>query len=215
MTYKPKPSKARKVLVGIWLLLILGGLLFLHQSGKSPLEFGDQLGRFFQQSHWAPVLFVAVFTLRTIFFFSSAVFALLAGALFGGWEGSLILGVGAVTSALLAHQIGSYFPPSLFKSFDKVQEHLEKRGTSHFKLCLVLHLLHVPYDVVNLLAGSLGLDRRQLIKSLLGSIPGFLTFVFLGASSGLAEGNLDFNPTSVAWSVFFLICGIALADKIE
>lgn len=206
---------SRKALGTLWAVLLVVGAAILWTSEVEPLELGRQMGEFLVESAWAAPLFVLVFLVRTVFFFSTAVLSLLAGAVFGVSQGSFLVLAGSLLSALLAHRIGLMYPPETFAFTSRISDFLARRRTSHFKLVMILHLLHAPFDVVNFLAGSLHLNRRALLKSQLAAWPGFMTFIFLGASSGLSDGNLDFSPVSLIMAAFFFVAGIAVADKLE
>lgn len=198
----------------LWAVLLGALVAGLMTYDMSPLQLAQRLSKMAENAWWAGPLFVVLFVLRTVTFFSTAVMAVAAGAFFGvGW-GSILTLLGAFLSALLGHFVGAYFEvENLFGGSDRMRRFARGTRERGFKAVLIAHLVHTPFDVVNVLAGSFGVDRRPFLKgAMLGSLPGFLGFVFLGHSSGLSEGSLNIQPTYLVVATLLLLVSIAFSE---
>lgn len=203
----------RRMALALWLAL-LGGLgAALTYSGLSPLQLVQKAAAL-GDHWWAPIAFITLFTLRTPTFLSSALASLLAGALFGSLWGSAWTLLAGVLSALLGYHLGAFFEiRHWLKRWPKVSGYLERAERKTFKSVLVANLVALPFDVINVAAGSLGLPRKPFLQAaFLGSAPGFVSFVFIGASSGLSEGSLDLRPTPLVVGTLLLLGSIALSE---
>ncbi|PJF33472.1 MAG: hypothetical protein CUN57_02075 [Phototrophicales bacterium] len=85
---------------------------------------------------------------------------------------------------------------------------------------LIMRLIFLPYDLVNYAAGFLHVRWLPfLLATALGSIPGTISVVLLGASFGtlddLANGNVTFNPYALAFSVFLIVVSIIVSRIIK
>ncbi len=131
---------------------------------------------------WAPVGFVAVYTLATALNFSGLVLTLLGGAVFGFWGGSLLNTLGANLGAnaafwvarrlgrkglrgLLGHRLGS---------LDQLTEQ------SGFAWLLRLRLIPVvPFNLLNFASGLTALRWRSFaVATAVGILPGTLVYTF-------------------------------------
>ena len=204
----------RKGVLLLWVMLLGALVTGLMTYDVSPLQLAQRLSLMAENAWWAGPVFVIFFVLRTVTFFSTAVMAVAAGAFFGvGW-GCILTLVGAFLSALLGHFLGSYFDVEhLFRGSQRIRKFARGTRRKGFKAVLVAHLVHTPFDVVNVLAGSLGVDKRPFLKAaMLGSLPGFLGFVFLGHSSGLSEGSLNIQPAYLVVATLLLLVSIAFSE---
>ncbi|MFV9507320.1 MAG: VTT domain-containing protein [Oscillochloridaceae bacterium umkhey_bin13] len=81
-----------------------------------------------------------------------------------------------------------------------------------------MRLIFLPYDLVNYLAGFLRVPYRPFIlASILGSLPGTLTFVLAGASLAIDDifaGNFSvaaINPWMLGLSAILFVGGIVVS----
>lgn len=213
---KPKKSNTQQVRWGalaVWVALLSGLSLAWSHTDLSPLDVIQRLATY-GDAWWAPPAFLFLFIFRTVTLFSSAAFAILAGAVFGAPLGAAYTMFGALVSALFGHALGRYFDlrPWLSER-PKLGSFMEKARDKGFKTVLVAHLLLLPYDVVNIAAGSVGVGRAHLQKgAMAGSAPAFLSFVFIGASSGLSQGALDLRPTPLIVGTLLLLGSVGLSE---
>lgn len=161
--------------LGIW----LGGMISPEEIRAFLLEWGS----------WAPLGYIACFTVLPAFFFPVAVLALAGGLLFGLWKGSLYTFLGAVLNCTLMFFLARYV------GREQVEALLQKKlsplwrqrlenlnGKGGFLLLVVLRLIPaVPYNLINYAFGLTAMSfRTYILASTLGIIPGTLAFINIG-----------------------------------
>lgn len=87
-----------------------------------------------------------------------------------------------------------------------------------FSTVLIMRLIYLPYDLVNYLSGFLRVPYRPyILASILGSLPGTLTFVLAGASLNIDDifaGNFSIsaiNPWTLVASGVLFIGGLVIS----
>lgn len=141
---------------------------------------------------WAPVAFIALYTVFNCLLVPATILSLTAGVVWGWWAGGLWV--------LAASTIGSAVPFFLARAGTGwVQRILEGRSRSlyeklrdeGFVTLLLLRLVPiVPYNVLNYAAGLAGIRPRDyLIATFFGTIPGIFIFTYLADS--IAAGVLS------------------------
>ena len=85
---------------------------------------------------------------------------------------------------------------------------------SSFETVIVMRFIFLPYDLVNYLAGFLGIRWLPFIlASILGSIPGTISFVLAGASVEYFDGGIPrLNPTTFAISILIFVSSLLLSN---
>ncbi|MBW2998598.1 TVP38/TMEM64 family protein [Candidatus Woesearchaeota archaeon] len=179
----------------IILLLIFLILAIILGKFTSSSEF---LNREYLQSYilsfgiLAPIVFILVYILATIFFFPGTPLSIVAGIVFGGIKGTIYTIIGASIGAILAFYIarilGRDYVDSLlknkFKKLDKYDVKLKENG---FLTTLFLRL--VPLFPFNGLNFALGVTKVKagdfFIATLIGIIPGSYILVNIGDASNM------------------------------
>jgi len=191
----------------IVILIIIGKYTSLFNSINidSIKEFISSFGAL------APLIFIAIYIVATIFFLPGTIFSVLGGVLFGGILGTIYVVIGATIGSVIAFYIsrflGADFVNSILKSkklskLDAYDEKLTKKG---FIAVLILRLIPIfPFNGLNF---SLGLTRVKprsyILATLLGIIPGSFVLVNIGANA------TDFNnPLLYVFVVIFIILSI-------
>lgn len=166
-------------------------------------------------SPWGPLLYILIYTLRPLLFFSATVLTLMSGAIFGA--GSLLnLGlailytmIGSNASATLAYMVGRFFgqgllPENADENRGFLQRYTGRMRQNSFETVLIMRFLFLPYDLVNYLAGILRIDWGPFIlATILGSIPGTIAFVAFGASIDIKDLAMGKTPTFNPWVLAF------------
>jgi len=168
-----------------------------------------------------PLLYILIYTLRPLAFFSAIVVTLLGGAIWGPLWGTLFVVIGSNMSATLAYGFGRVFGQGVLPagaagtSGSFVGRYAERLRANAFTTVLVMRLIYLPYDLVNYLAGLLRVPYRPyILASILGSLPGTLTFVLAGASLDIDDifaGNFSIaaiNPWTLVLSAVLFIAGL-------
>lgn len=211
------------VAAAIWLTLAGGFLGYGAISGQSPSEtLADLLGLL--RTPFGPLLYIAIYTLRPLAFFSAVVVTLLGGAIWGPGWGMLFVVIGSNLSATLAYGFGRAFGQGVLPEgaagarAGVASRYAERLRANAFSTVLIMRLIYLPYDLVNYLAGFLRVPYRPyILASILGSLPGTLTFVLAGASLDINDifaGQFSIaaiNPAMLALSAALFVGGIVIS----
>ncbi len=209
----------------IWLALVGSFLAYSVIAGRTPTEtVGDLLGLL--RTPLGPLLYIVIYTLRPLAFFSAIVVTLLGGAIWGPAWGTLFVVIGSNMSATLAYGFGRALGQGLLPEGERdggfVSRYAGRLRQNAFGTILVMRLIYLPYDLVNYLAGFLRVPYRPyLLASVLGSLPGTLTFVLAGASLNIADilaGRFSIsaiNPWTLVLSAALFVGGIVVSKVLQ
>jgi uncharacterized membrane protein YdjX (TVP38/TMEM64 family) len=142
-----------------------------------------------QMGVWAPLLYVLLYAIATFLLLPSTPLNLSGGAVFGVLWGTVWTTVGAVLAAVVcfwfSRTIGQGFIQRKFAGrWQDLDRELAAGGIFYMVAIRLLPLL--PYGLVNFGAGLTRVKFRDyLLGTLLGTTPGLLPFVMMGA--GLTE----------------------------
>ena len=202
--------------LGFWVLVVGGYYLYARQND---LTFNDAVvtvADFLTDSVYGPLLYMVLYALRPLFFFPATILTLLGGFLFGP-IGIIYTIIGSNASAMVAYGVGRYFGQGVLEDEDDagfVQRYAQRMRDNSFETILIMRLIFLPYDLVNYAAGFLRIDWKAfLAATAIGSVPGTVSFVLLGASFGtldeLLAGEVSLHPATLIASV--VIIGLSLA----
>lgn len=196
-------SPHKVVALLLWLLLIGGYLVYGWRSGLTVTTALVQISDWLRSPYGA-VIYLLLFLLRSLLFFSAGILSIAGGIIFGGGAaGNLLLAftyvmIGTNLSALLSFGLARYFGASLSA---EVLTH-ERRWTPYlarlrhngFMAVLLMRLLLLPFDPINYLAGFARVGWSAFaLATVLGIIPTAFVFVSFGAAidlQALAAGQL-------------------------
>ncbi len=201
-----------------WLLLIGGYIWYTASQQVSPLETLTQLVLFMKENVWGPAIFILIYTLRPIVFFSALALSIAGGFLFGPLLGVFFTVVGSNAGASLAYVIGRFLSSSNIENQGRgiAQRYAKRLRANSFETILIMRFIFLPYDLVNYLAGFLKVKYPAfLLATVLGSIPGTLAFVLIGASFedfDLSGGFPKPKPWVLIASVVIFIASIGLSQ---
>jgi uncharacterized membrane protein YdjX (TVP38/TMEM64 family) len=194
----------RRRALGVWAALLAAYLGALIVTGRGPVDLLVATGAFLSGAPLGPAVYLAAYALRPLALLSAAVLTVAAGVLYGPVVGFALAAIGANLSALVAYGLGRALGDEIAgRSPTRGWQAglLERLRTRTFETVLTLRFLFVPYDAVNYLAGATRLRVTPfLVATILGSLPGTVTFVLFGAGLGdlseLAAGRL---PSPDPW----------------
>jgi uncharacterized membrane protein YdjX (TVP38/TMEM64 family) len=210
------------VAAAIWLTLVGGFLAYSAISGRSPTEALSDLVELLR-TPIGPFVYILIYTLRPLAFFSAIVVTLLGGAIWGPLWGAVFVIIGSNMSASLAYGFGRVFgqgalPEHAANTQGVVAQYADRMRRSAFTTILIMRLIYLPYDLVNYLAGFLRIAYRPFIlATILGSLPGTATFVLAGAAINIDDifaGNFSvsvFNPWALLASAALFVGGIVVS----
>ena len=186
-----------RVFIFFVVLCFLGaGYVYLHMLGLGGRHMVTGLRYLIIHAGvWGPFLIVLVFALQTLVPVPNIVLAIMTGALYGPFLGSLVVMMGLLTSAMVSFYAGRYVGQTWVEEHAPVwarryRDLLEQQG---FSMVLCMRLLQFPSDIVGVLCGITRLPlRTYLISTFFGMLPVAITFTVLGRSSVSPRASLLF-----------------------
>ncbi|MBD2580199.1 TVP38/TMEM64 family protein [Oscillatoria sp. FACHB-1406] len=156
----------------------------------------EQIQIWLQQAGiWAPIVYILLYTLGTLLILPSTPLNLSGGAIFGVRDGTLWTTVAAIIAAVVAfaftRTVGREWVSRKFAGrWEAIDAEMRQGGLFYMFAIRLLPL--IPYGIVNFAAGLTSIRFRDyLIGTLLGTIPGILPFVMIGAGiQALKKGNV-------------------------
>ena len=163
--------------------------IYIYFSRESSITgVVETLQRFIRQSGvWGPLIYVGGYAFRSLIFFPASILTITAGILFGPWLGILLTMIGENISANISFVVGKYFTADLLKILS-TKKHFVPRLTckiqdNGFLTVLIMRLTFLPFDLVGYSSGMCNIKQKDFaLATVIGTIPGLLTFVFLGGS---------------------------------
>lgn len=195
------------VLTIVCLIATAGGIYFL---GGVDWELVEDLLE--KMGILAPIVYVGLYTIATLLILPSTPLNLAGGALFGLWWGTLWTTVAAMVAALVAfaftRTLGrEYIARRFAGKWEAIDAEL--KGGGLFYMFAIRLLPIIPYGLVNFAAGLTSIRFRDyLIGTSLGTVPGILPFIMMGA--GLKTfGKGDKFMLLVGFTLMGLLVGVA------
>ena len=217
-------SRNRPKIVALlfWVMVVSAYWFIANHYDLPPDTMIKQLGDWFVSSLFGRVLFILFFALQPLVFFPSTLMAILGGCLYGPIEGFFITLIGANGAGLTSYMVGRFFGQGMLTN-EGQNENLMHRYANYmrknsFEAILIMHLIFLPYDLVNYFAGFLRVDWKPFVLgTALGSLPGILTFVLFGASieGDIMSGTPEINLTTLAISGVTLMISLGLSQVLK
>lgn len=211
----------RVVVLSIWVGAIVAWQVYRSSSDLSTTQTAQQFIDTVGGAWWGVLAYVMVYLARPIVLFPASILTIVGGILFGPVLGVLVVVIAANASAMVAYGVGRLLgrpPGEPTVSSDDVQHSLATRWSTRmrehsFETVLIMRLLFLPYDFVNYLSGILRLRWLPfLLATALGSLPGTVSFVLLGASLDRVDDGLGgVDPAALGASIFIFVVSVVLA----
>lgn len=171
----------------------------------SPQDLRDWIVSF---GWYAPVLYIILYTFRTLILFPSAIFNIAAGLAFGAALGTLYTVVGSIMSGVLAFWVSRMLAKGLVDlqwkgTWYKVQRQMEENG---FVYVLILRFIPVMnFDLVSYAAGASKIRFLSYFwGTSLGIVPATFAYSFLGSSVADPE-ILNFVLAGILFIIVLLV----------
>ncbi len=207
--------------------ILLGGYAWYYTSHNlTPLKAIQEVVNLLQ-TPYGPLLYILIYILRPLIFFSSVVLTVTGGAVFGaGSPTNFALAViytviAANSSSLVAFFIGRYFGAGMLKEApdsraNLAQTYANRLRRNSFETVMIMRFIFLPYDLVSYVCGFLRINWRAfLLATALGSIPGTIAFIAFGASLDLSnlatEGLPPPNPWVLGFGFIIFLVSIAIS----
>ncbi|GAB4195763.1 MAG: hypothetical protein Fur006_42580 [Coleofasciculaceae cyanobacterium] len=182
---------------GIFLLtvfcIVATGLAVFFLGGIDPRSLEVWLER---AGIWAPLSYIALYTVATLLILPSTALNLTGGAIFGPWLGTLWTSIAAIIAAVVSfaftRTVGrETIARRLAGRWQAMDAEMHQGGL--FYMFAIRLLPIIPYGLVNFAAGLTSIRFRDyLLGTVLGTVPGILPFVMLGSSGlqAMKTGNI-------------------------
>lgn len=161
--------------------IILVAAFLMQKIGVSELR--ELIG---EHVLFAPMIYVLCFAILPIFLFPVPILAVVAGAAFGLFAGSLYTIIGAMINSVLMFYIARFLGFRAVSNFtqnskSKILKTLGEPG-GKFSLILILRLMPlVPYNALNYACGVMNVSLREyVVATFVGIVPATFIMVNLG-----------------------------------
>lgn len=199
----------KKTIFYVIIAVVLGSFYYFDIfSFTSPSEIRDYVLSF---GSFAPIVFIILFTIVPLTLFPDALLAIAGGLIFGLFEGSLYIMIGALCGATLSFYISRFYGSWLKEKLKNekllnLDKNIKENG---FLIIFLLRLIPlVPFDIISYSAGFSSIRYKDFIlATLFGIIPGVVVYANIGAQS------LNFGSSSFYLSIAFLI-GLTVVSMI-
>jgi uncharacterized membrane protein YdjX (TVP38/TMEM64 family) len=210
------------IALSFWLLLLAAYYGYIRANNLTLADSVTAIVNLLTDSLYGPLLYILFYTLRPLIFFPATILTLLGGFLFGP-VGILYTVVGSNASAMVAYAVGRYFGEGVLgqdESEGVLQRYTRRMRENSFETVLIMRLIFLPYDLVNYASGFLRINWQAfLLATAVGSIPGTISIVLLGASFGtvdeLLAGDVQLNPATLIASILIIGISIALSRYVK
>lgn len=184
-----KGKSAWKVYGGVLFLFVFLFLAYIGIEYFRALEPEVVRAHIVSAGIWAPIVFIFLYAVGTVFLIPGTPLTLLGGALFGLYAGVTYVVIGATLGATIvflgARFLGRDAVERFFSaSFPRVLEYDERLKTHGFITVLFFRLVPLfPFNVLNVVLGFSRVSARSYITAtFLGIIPGTAAYAYFGDS---------------------------------
>jgi uncharacterized membrane protein YdjX (TVP38/TMEM64 family) len=205
---------SKQIALIAWALSLAGYWWYTTVNNLTPMQTMQELVNFVAESPYGFPIYVLVYMIRPVFLFPATLVTMTATYLYGPVQGIAYALVASNLSTLVAFLIGRFFGSGFLRNIEQNQtvgKYADRLRVDGFQTTLVLRFLFLPYDLVSYFSGFLNIDVRWfMLATVLGSIPGTISFGMLGASiqGDFAAQSLSLNPWSLALSA--LMFGVSI-----
>lgn len=209
-------SKKTGLQIGKWLLLAAFVALAIWLS-RSVLKIdADGLRNWILSfGLWAPIIYIAIYTVRPLIFFPASVLSIAGGLTFGAWMGTLYTIIGATLGAMLSFYVAKTLGKSLVRkqwtgNAQKIQSQMEHNG---FLYVLLFRLIPViNFDLISYVAAFAKVRFASFtLATLIGIIPGTFAYNFLGSS--FVSGNPKIIILAIVVFVVLTVVPIVIRNR--
>lgn len=213
---KPSPNYSKIIAAISWAVLLIGYWWYSESHGLTPMQAMQALVNFVSTSPYGLPIYVLVYMIRPIFLFPATLVTMTATYLYGPVQGIAYALVASNLSSMIAYFIGRFFGGGFLQKINdnnvvgKYANRLRKDG---FQTTLILRFLFLPYDLISYFSGFLHIDLGWfMLATVLGSIPGTISFGMLGASiqGDFASQSVKLDPLSLVISAAMFAVSIGL-----
>jgi uncharacterized membrane protein YdjX (TVP38/TMEM64 family) len=216
----------RSVVAAVWIAAIIAWQVYRSSNGLSATEAGQEFIDTVGSAWWGVFAYVALYLARPIVLFPASVLTVIGGVLFGPVLGVAVVVVAANASAMIAYGVGRLLgrAPGTLDDGSTADDDVSfarrwsaRMRANSFETVLTMRLLFLPYDLVNYLSGVLRLRWLPfLLATALGSLPGTVSFVLLGASlDRIDDGFGGIDPATLGAGLVIFVVSLVIARRVR
>lgn len=183
---KPIRRHAKYVAALVWLCFLGALFAWARSRGMGTVEVVDLVYGTLVEHPLAPLIYILVYTARSLTFFPAMWLTLAAGGLFGFLPGVIYALIGENLSAIAAYWIARFFGTPERDGADtsrRLNTSRQLLREQAFPTVIVLRATYLPFDLVNYACGLLRVPWwPYFFGSLIGLLPPMITFVSFGAT---------------------------------
>lgn len=201
----------------IWVALIGAYVVYTRSNNLGPLAALRETINLMQASLWGPLIYIIIYAVRPLIFFSATLLTLAGGFIFGPIYGVIYTIIASNLSAMVAYGMGRYFGEG-FLDVDNmgsvIQRYATRMRKNSFETVIIMRFIFLPYDLVSYVAGLLRVDWKAfLLATVVGCLPGTIAFVLAGASiDGAFDGGIpSVDPAVLAVSAVIFVVSLVLS----
>ncbi len=122
---------------------------------------------------------------------------------------------------MIAYMIGRYFGDDIIDEEHEtsvLQKYGARMRESSFNTVFIMRLIFLPYDLVNYMSGFLKIDWKAfLFATILGSIPGTVSFALFGSSIDISQGigSAEFNPWAFGSAIAIFLVSLLISRIVK
>ena len=192
--------------ISLILFIILAIFLFRNFGSDltSPMQLREEIENY---GNLAPIIFIFLYIVFTLFFFPGTILTISSGILFGTILGTIYTIIGATIGGTLAFFLSKFLGRGfvkdiLEKKYEKLNDYDKKLEEKGFRIVAFLRLIPIfPFNGLNF---GLGLSKVKtkdfILGTIVGIIPGSFTLAFFGDS--ITELNYT---TIIISSILFIL----------
>lgn len=212
------------VAASIWIAIVASFIIYGYVTGTSPTDIvHDLVG--LMQTPYGTAIYIIIYAVRPLAFFSAAILTIAAGAIFGPVWGIILTIVGSNISASVAYALAFFLGKGVLdetsESSGIIANYANRMRRTSFETIVIMRFVFLPYDLVNYLAGFLRIKYVPFIlATILGSVPGTITFVLAGASlkiDDVLRENFrpEFNPWTLAGAAVLFVVSLGFSKWVK
>ncbi|WP_428028997.1 VTT domain-containing protein [Ancylobacter sp.] len=165
---------------------------------------------------WGAAAVVAIYVVGGLVVFPVSVLIIATVAVYGGWTGALLAGLGALVSAVVTFFIGRHLGAGVVRRFIGPRINRIRRGLANQGILTVATMRMVPaapFTFINLVAGAAGLRLMDfVIGTAIGLMPGLVVLSALGHQivEVITDPSLGRVVLLVGFVILWVACSLGL-----
>lgn len=176
------------ILFFLWgMTILIVAYIFLSRGVSVQIIAETFRKRILQSGSMGPLVFIGIYSFRSLIFFPASLLTIIAGLVFGPLWGFVYTIVGENISANISFIVGRYFGAAVLqriaargKIIPLMKCKLHQNG---MMAVLTMRLMFLPFDLVGYSSGVCSIRQRDyIVGTLIGTLPGLATFILLGSA---------------------------------